>query len=142
MTVQGMDPVTGGGDRWATAVGTGRAFVIGSIGTAVVVAGWAALSGVPGFMDHAGALMMFVVPPVLAGMVGAATARWGDPTIWALIAGALGGWLACAALPQLLTLAGGGIDPNAYTVWLIVAGSGGLLVYIAGFAAGWWISTR
>jgi hypothetical protein len=143
MGSQGIGPHPGvDGDRSATAIGAGRAFVIGALGTAVVMAASVALSRLPGVMDQVGALMIFAVPPLLAIMVGAAAARWGDRTLWAAIAGALGGWLACAALPYGLTLVGGRIDPVFYPYWLIAAGTVGLLAYVVGFSAGWWFSER
>ncbi len=143
MKSQGVSPLAGSGDgdRWAMAIGTGRAFVIGSIGTAVAVAGWAALFELPALMLSFGALVLFALPPLLAVMVGAATARWGGRTIWAAIAGALGGWLAFTVFPHLWTLVVGRVDPDLYPYWLI-AGTAGVLAYSAGCAAGWWLSTR
>ncbi len=144
MRSQGIGPLTdsGDGDRWTTAVGAARAFVIGSVGTAVAVAGWVALVQLPALIESLGALVFFGLPPLLAAMVGAATARWGDRTMEAAIAGALGGWLTCAALPHALTLVGGRVDPVFYPYWLMAAGTAGLLAYGVGFAAGWWFSER
>jgi hypothetical protein len=125
MKPQGIGPLTGSsdGDGRTRVVGAGRAFVVSSIGTAVVVVAWSAFETPDRVVDDPAGLMYFIVPILLAALVGVATAAWGDRTKWALISGALGGVLACALLG------------------LIAASSVGLWAYLAGFAAGRRIST-
>lgn len=129
-------PATGHPGQRSTLVDLGRAVAIAFLGTAIGLGAWAALFGSTDLMGSqtGGWLMIFVAPPLLAAVIGMATARFGERTIRAAIAGALGGWLACALIPHLLTLVGGRVDPNAYAGWLIAASSIGVVSFAIGFA--------